>query len=85
MVGMIECSILTESHMGPEDFENLQRMKEQKVNIVASYESEFEVQKSKFGRRYEEIILVIHPWGPRYIEIFMYIPKLSCVEIIVSH
>ena len=48
---------------------NLQRMKEWKVEIVASSESEFEIQKSKFGRGYEEMILVIHPWGPRNIEI----------------
>ena len=60
-------------------------MKEQKVEIVASSESEFEIQKSKFGRGYEEIILVIHPWGPRNIEIFKYIPEISYVEIIVSH
>ena len=57
-------------------------MKEWKVEIVASSESEFEIQKSKFGRGYEEMILVIHPWGPRNIEIFMYIPELSWVGII---
>ena len=44
-------------------------MKEQKIGIVESSENEFEIMKSKFGRGYEEMILVIHPWGPRNIEI----------------
>ena len=60
-------------------------MKEWKVEIVSSSESEFEVKKNKFERCYKEVILVIHPWGPRNIEISRYIPELSCVEIIWSY
>ena len=37
-------------------------MKEWKVEIVASSESEFEIQKSKFGKGYKDIILAKHPW-----------------------
>ena len=60
-------------------------MKERKVEIVASSESEFEIQKSKFGRGYEEIILVIHPLGPRIKGKFMSILELSCIAVIWSH
>ena len=38
-------------------------MKEWKVEIVASSESEFEIQKREFESGYEEMILVIHPQG----------------------
>ena len=84
-VSIIEYSIYTELHRGPEDFENLKRIEEQKVKMVAGYEGKFGVQKSQFESMCTENILVIHPWGPRNIKIVMYIPKLLCVKIILTH
>ena len=49
-MSMRECSILTELHMGTEDFEKLKKMEEKKVKMVVSYEIKFGVQKASLKK-----------------------------------